>query len=83
MGRLTGTGLRRYALMAITDTLRMPARLTVTTGRIGLRVAYLSEQVPGSTVTAVGSTGADSMAEATTVVADITAAVDSMAGQDS
>jgi hypothetical protein len=39
---------RRYARTATTDIIRMHARLTVTTGLVGLTAGCLSEQVRGS-----------------------------------
>jgi hypothetical protein len=52
LGPYTVDMLHRFARMGITGMRRMPARLTVTTARVGSLAEYSSERDPGSTVMA-------------------------------
>ncbi|HEY6385884.1 MAG TPA: hypothetical protein VIX91_09405 [Candidatus Acidoferrum sp.] len=60
--------LHLFAHMGITGMRRMPARLTVTTARVGSLVEYLSELDPGST--GMVDIGAVAVTTATVVITD-------------
>jgi hypothetical protein len=67
LGPCTAAMLHLFARMGITGMRRMPARLTVTTARVGSLVEYLSEPDPGSmAMAAIGAVAVITDAVATT-----------------
>ncbi len=69
LGPCTAAMLHLFARMGITGMRRMPARLTVTTARVGSLVEYSSEPDPGSTAMADIGAMAVTMDEVVTMAA--------------
>jgi hypothetical protein len=76
LGPCTAAMLHLLARMGITGMRRMPARLTVTTARVGSLVEYSSEPDPGSTAMADIGAMAVTMAAVATTDAEVMLVVD-------